>query len=93
MVRQVELLSRIVAAESTVNRFLRKLVLPTAIKIAAVRTRMVTTITGLDLELPRFTHASASRAAVSQAEFGNERTKAGTRTICASSLEHPGNGP
>ena len=53
VVSQVEFLSRIVSAESPLDRFLRAFVFPTAIQVAALRLRMVTTITGLDHELPR----------------------------------------
>jgi 2-polyprenyl-6-methoxyphenol hydroxylase-like FAD-dependent oxidoreductase len=58
VVRRVELLSRIVSAESGVYRFLRAFVLPMAIKIPRLRARMVGAVTGLDHELPDLTPAS-----------------------------------
>jgi len=52
VVRQVELLSRVVAAESPWYRFVRAFLFPAATRIPFIRSRMVTTLTGLDHELP-----------------------------------------
>lgn len=53
VVRRVELLSRIVAAESMFSQLVRDFVFPLAIKVPFLRSRMIRTITGLDHELPR----------------------------------------
>jgi 2-polyprenyl-6-methoxyphenol hydroxylase-like FAD-dependent oxidoreductase len=55
VVRRVELLSRIVSAESGVYRLLRAFVFPMVIKIPLLRARMVGAVTGLDHELPDLT--------------------------------------
>jgi 2-polyprenyl-6-methoxyphenol hydroxylase-like FAD-dependent oxidoreductase len=55
VVRQVELLSRVVAAESPLYRFLRTFLFPAATHVPFVRARMVRTLTGLDHELPHLT--------------------------------------
>ena len=52
VVRQVGILSRIVSAESGFERLLRGFLFPMATKIPFVRARMMTTLTGLDHELP-----------------------------------------
>ncbi|MDG3004653.1 FAD-dependent oxidoreductase [Paludisphaera mucosa] len=54
VVRQVEIMSRMVAAESTPVRLLRNLLIPVLTRIGPLRDRMVRTLTGLDHELPRF---------------------------------------
>ena len=54
VVRRVELLSRLVSAESGVTRFLRAFVFPPAVKPSLVRGLMVRTVSGLDHELPDF---------------------------------------
>jgi 2-polyprenyl-6-methoxyphenol hydroxylase-like FAD-dependent oxidoreductase len=53
VVRQVELLSRVVAAESPLYRFVRSFLFPAATRIPFLRSRLVTTVTGLDHELPQ----------------------------------------
>ncbi len=60
VVRQVELLSRVMAAESPLYRLGRAFLFPAATRIPFVRSRIVTTITGLDHELP---HVAAATAA------------------------------
>jgi 2-polyprenyl-6-methoxyphenol hydroxylase-like FAD-dependent oxidoreductase len=52
VVRQVELLSRVVAAESPWYRFVRSFLFLAATRIPFVRSRTVRTLTGLDHELP-----------------------------------------
>ena len=52
VVRRVEYLSQIVSAESWFNWLVRSFVLPRAVKIPFVRSRMVGTVTGLDHKLP-----------------------------------------
>jgi 2-polyprenyl-6-methoxyphenol hydroxylase-like FAD-dependent oxidoreductase len=52
VVHRVELLSRLVSAESALTRFLRGFVFPQAIKLPFVRGLMVRTVSGLDHELP-----------------------------------------
>jgi 2-polyprenyl-6-methoxyphenol hydroxylase-like FAD-dependent oxidoreductase len=52
VVRQVQLLSRIVAAESPWTRFVRTFLFPVATRLPWTRSRMVRTLTGLDHELP-----------------------------------------
>jgi 2-polyprenyl-6-methoxyphenol hydroxylase-like FAD-dependent oxidoreductase len=54
VLRRVELLSRLVSAESGFTRFLRALVFPPAIKLPFVHGLMVRTVSGLDHELPDF---------------------------------------
>jgi 2-polyprenyl-6-methoxyphenol hydroxylase-like FAD-dependent oxidoreductase len=54
VVRRVELLSRLVSAESGFTRFMRACVFPPAIKQPFVRGLMVRTVSGLDHELPDF---------------------------------------
>jgi len=54
VVRQVELLSRIVSAESLLTRFFRTFLFPRVINIPFLRARMVPIVTGLDHELPDF---------------------------------------
>jgi 2-polyprenyl-6-methoxyphenol hydroxylase-like FAD-dependent oxidoreductase len=53
VVSQVEFLSRIVSGESPLDRFVRTFVFPAAIQVPSLRWGMVTTITGLDHDLPR----------------------------------------
>jgi 2-polyprenyl-6-methoxyphenol hydroxylase-like FAD-dependent oxidoreductase len=52
VVRRVEYLSQIVSAESWFNWLVRSFVLPRAVKIPFIRSRMVGTVTGLDHKLP-----------------------------------------
>ena len=52
VVRQVELLSRVAAAETYTTRLMRAFALPPAVRIPAVRGRMMATLTGLDHALP-----------------------------------------
>jgi len=54
VVRRVELLSRLVSAESGFTRFLRAFVFPPAVKLSFVRGLMVRTVSGLDHELLDF---------------------------------------
>jgi 2-polyprenyl-6-methoxyphenol hydroxylase-like FAD-dependent oxidoreductase len=54
VVRRVELLSRLVSAESGFTRFLRAFVFRPAVKLPFVRGLMVRTVSGLDHELPDF---------------------------------------
>jgi 2-polyprenyl-6-methoxyphenol hydroxylase-like FAD-dependent oxidoreductase len=54
VVRRVELLSRLVSAESGFTRFLRAFVFPSAVKLPFVRGLMKRTVSGLDHELPDF---------------------------------------
>jgi 2-polyprenyl-6-methoxyphenol hydroxylase-like FAD-dependent oxidoreductase len=70
VVRRVELLSRLVSAESGVTRFMRGFVFPPAIKLPFVRGLMVRTVSGLDHELPDF-------LAPARAGRGLETAKAG----------------
>jgi hypothetical protein len=51
---EVELLSRLVSAESGYTRFLRRFVFPPAVKLPFVRGLMVRTVSGLDHKLPDF---------------------------------------
>jgi 2-polyprenyl-6-methoxyphenol hydroxylase-like FAD-dependent oxidoreductase len=60
VVRQVELLSRVVSAESRFYRFARTFLFPMAPMVPFVRARMVATVTGLDHELPRVVADRAS---------------------------------
>jgi 2-polyprenyl-6-methoxyphenol hydroxylase-like FAD-dependent oxidoreductase len=53
VVRQVERLSRVVAAESRWDRFVRAFLFPAATRIPFIRSRMVATLTGLDHPLPK----------------------------------------
>jgi hypothetical protein len=62
VVRQVELLSRVVAAESALYRFMRAFLFPAATWIPVIRSRMVTTLTGLDHELPHLAAALPAAA-------------------------------
>jgi 2-polyprenyl-6-methoxyphenol hydroxylase-like FAD-dependent oxidoreductase len=52
VVRQVELVSRIAAAESPFLDFLRRRLLPAVLRLPFVRGRVVRTVAGLDHELP-----------------------------------------
>ena len=52
VVRRVELISRIVAPESGIYRFLRAFVFPMVIKMPFMRSRIMGTVAGLDHELP-----------------------------------------
>jgi len=52
VVRHVELLSRVVAAENRFYEFVRRTIFPAATRIPFLRGRMVRTLTGLDHELP-----------------------------------------
>jgi 2-polyprenyl-6-methoxyphenol hydroxylase-like FAD-dependent oxidoreductase len=61
VVRQVDLLSRVAAAESRIYRFARAYLFPLAIRIPFIRARMVATVTGLDHKLPQVQPARASR--------------------------------
>jgi 2-polyprenyl-6-methoxyphenol hydroxylase-like FAD-dependent oxidoreductase len=70
VVRRVELLSRLVSAESGLTRFLRTFVFPAAIKLPVVRGLMVRTVSGLDHELPDLLRPA-------RAESGLEPVKAG----------------
>jgi 2-polyprenyl-6-methoxyphenol hydroxylase-like FAD-dependent oxidoreductase len=54
VVRRVELLSRLMSAESGFTRFLRAFVFPAAVQLPFVRGLMVRTVSGLDHELPDF---------------------------------------
>jgi 2-polyprenyl-6-methoxyphenol hydroxylase-like FAD-dependent oxidoreductase len=60
VVVQVEFFTRIVSAESPLDRFVREFVFPKAIQFPSLRSRMVTTITGLDHELPEISPQRAS---------------------------------
>jgi 2-polyprenyl-6-methoxyphenol hydroxylase-like FAD-dependent oxidoreductase len=51
VVRRVDLLSRMVSAESGVHRFLRTFVFPIAIRIPRLRSRMIEAVMGLDHEI------------------------------------------
>ena len=53
VVRTVEVLSRIAAAESLLDRVVREWLLPIATKLPLIRHRMLATVTGLDHTLPR----------------------------------------
>jgi 2-polyprenyl-6-methoxyphenol hydroxylase-like FAD-dependent oxidoreductase len=70
VVRRVELLSRLVSAESGFTRFLRASIFPPAVKLPFVRGLMVRTVSGLDHQLPAF--MSPARAG-----RGFEKMKAG----------------
>jgi 2-polyprenyl-6-methoxyphenol hydroxylase-like FAD-dependent oxidoreductase len=61
VVRRVDLLSRLVSAESGFTRFMRAFVFPPAVKLPLVRGLMVRTVSGLDHELPD--NLPAARAA------------------------------
>jgi 2-polyprenyl-6-methoxyphenol hydroxylase-like FAD-dependent oxidoreductase len=52
VVHRVELLSRLVSAESGLTRFMRGFMFPPAVKLPVVRGLMVRTVSGLDHELP-----------------------------------------
>jgi 2-polyprenyl-6-methoxyphenol hydroxylase-like FAD-dependent oxidoreductase len=52
VVSLVEFFSRIVSAESPLDRFVRSFVLPGALRNPALRSNMIRTITGLDHDLP-----------------------------------------
>lgn len=52
VVRRVELISRIASAETAFHRLVRAVAFPLAIRTPFVRTRMVTTVAGLDHALP-----------------------------------------
>jgi 2-polyprenyl-6-methoxyphenol hydroxylase-like FAD-dependent oxidoreductase len=52
VVRRVEFLSQVVCAESWFNWLVRSLVLPRAIRIPFIRSRMIGTVTGLHHKLP-----------------------------------------
>lgn len=52
VVRQVELVSRLMTAESRLFRFARAFLFPMAIKTSFLRARMIATVTGLDHALP-----------------------------------------
>jgi 2-polyprenyl-6-methoxyphenol hydroxylase-like FAD-dependent oxidoreductase len=54
VVRRVELLSRLVSAESGFTRFMRTFVFPRVVTLPFVRGLMVRTVSGLDHELPDF---------------------------------------
>lgn len=52
VVRQVRLLSSVVAAESSWHRFLRVFLIPAATRVPFIRSRMIRTLSGLDHDLP-----------------------------------------
>ena len=52
VVRRVAFVSRIIAAESAFERFVRDYVFPMALKVPFLPTRLVGAVTGLDHELP-----------------------------------------
>jgi 2-polyprenyl-6-methoxyphenol hydroxylase-like FAD-dependent oxidoreductase len=54
VVRRVELLSRMVAAQSPFARLMREWVLPAAVQTPGVRGRLLAAVTGLDHPLPLF---------------------------------------
>jgi 2-polyprenyl-6-methoxyphenol hydroxylase-like FAD-dependent oxidoreductase len=54
VVRRVELLSRLVSAESGFTRFMRAFMFPSAVRLPFVRGLMVRTVSGLDHELTGF---------------------------------------
>jgi 2-polyprenyl-6-methoxyphenol hydroxylase-like FAD-dependent oxidoreductase len=70
VVRRVELLSRLVSAESGFTRFMRAFVFPSMVTLPFVRGLMVRTVSGLDHELPDFLPPA-------RAERGFETVKAG----------------
>jgi 2-polyprenyl-6-methoxyphenol hydroxylase-like FAD-dependent oxidoreductase len=53
VVRRVELLSRVVSAESRFSRFARAMLVPVAARVPFVRAQMALTVTGLDHGLPQ----------------------------------------
>jgi len=55
VVRRVELLTRMAAAESPFSRILREFAFPAVVKTPVLRGRMLSVLTGLDHELPDFT--------------------------------------
>jgi 2-polyprenyl-6-methoxyphenol hydroxylase-like FAD-dependent oxidoreductase len=62
VVRRVELLSRMIAAESAFFRFVRAFVFPIVVKIPFLRKRIMTVLTGLDRELPQIAVDGAHRS-------------------------------
>ncbi len=60
VVRQVKVLSRVIAAESWFPRLVRAVLSPTALKLPFLRGRMLRTLTGLDHELPLITAPEAT---------------------------------
>ncbi|MCB0106565.1 MAG: FAD-dependent monooxygenase, partial [Caldilineaceae bacterium] len=59
VVQQVALLSKVAAAEAPLYGFLRRFVLPMAVKVPLIRARMLATVTGLDHALPSVAMAGA----------------------------------
>jgi 2-polyprenyl-6-methoxyphenol hydroxylase-like FAD-dependent oxidoreductase len=64
IVRQVEQLSRIVAAETSFYRFVRSFVFPTITKLPFLRGRLLRTLTGLDHELPNVADSTKGLPAI-----------------------------
>ncbi|UFS71957.1 FAD-dependent monooxygenase [Geomonas sp. RF6] len=56
VVRRVELLTRMIAAQSPFSRVARQIALPVAVKTPILRGRMLAAVTGLDHELPDLSH-------------------------------------
>ena len=52
VVRQVELISRLISAETWTNRLVRRFIFPLALKLRRFREQMIRTATGLDHPLP-----------------------------------------
>ncbi len=57
VVKRVERISRMAAAETAGQRFIRRFVFPVVAALPQVRSRMVKAITGLDHDLPSFAAA------------------------------------
>jgi 2-polyprenyl-6-methoxyphenol hydroxylase-like FAD-dependent oxidoreductase len=70
VVGRVELLSRLVSAESWLTRFLRAFVFPLAINLPFVRGLMVRTVSGLDHELPDFLQPARAGRGLETAKAG-----------------------
>ncbi len=60
VVRRVELLSRMIAAESAFFRFVRSFVFPIVVKVPFLRKPIMRTLTGLDHELPHVVTGGAN---------------------------------
>jgi 2-polyprenyl-6-methoxyphenol hydroxylase-like FAD-dependent oxidoreductase len=54
VVHRVELLTRMVAAESPLSRLMREFAFPVAVRTPVLRGRMLAAVTGLDHDLPDF---------------------------------------
>ena len=72
VVRQVELMSRIVSSKSLIYRFLRTLMFTTMIKVPLIRSRLLATATGLDHPLPQVIAGAESGRSIECAPGGRE---------------------